>query len=579
MTIARRRLVPVLLAAMLVGLLPSTTWAASPIAGDDPSEACINDVTGGSFPIPEDWGQFVFPPGPGYHCWIGDNDSDPDGDSLTWSIVTPPAHGDLILDGPTGLTLYTPDPEYSTLPGDQPGGTWVSDSFVYGVSDGTDFDTATFRFWLAPFNDPPTFNPGGDVTVDEDSGPFSAAWATAVTPGPAPSEADQTVTFQIVVSEPDLFAVPPAIGPDGTLTFTPALDQYGVAQVTVRAHDDGGLESYYGVDPPDPPDDTSDPVMFQIAVGSVNDAPIAVADSATVPVGPAIAIPVLGNDTDADDDPLQITDASGATKGVVAITGGGTALTYDPDDDALGIDAFTYTVADGHGGTDSAAVTVTLGDVTPPTITSITEGLPGQTVGTSTVRARIKWAGQDEGSGVNNYHLQVSVNDGAFATVVLSNPTATWVDRALTTGATYRFRVRAKDRQGNTSAFTAWPAITPTRLQEATSLASYTGTWSTALHRAALNGRTRYAWSSSRKVAVRFIGRDVGWVATRMSGSGRADVRIDGVLVGTVQLDRSATAFRQLVVGQHLDAFGWHTIEIRPRGDGRVDLDALVILR
>ena len=71
----------------------------------------------------------------------------------------------------------------------------------------------------------------------------------------------------------------------------------------------------------------------------------------------------------------------------------------------------------------------------------------------------------------------------------------------------------------------------------------------------------------------------MGWVATRTTSSGRAEVRIDGVLVGTVQLDRASTAYRQLVLGWHLSTMDWHTIEIRPLGDGRVDLDAIVILR
>jgi hypothetical protein len=486
----RRRLAPLLLAASLSAAFPPTAWAAVPIAEDDPSPACESGSFGGSFPIPEDRGQFVFPPGPGYHCWIGDNDTDPDGDPLTWSIVTPPEHGDLVLDGPTGLTAYTPDPDYSTNPGNEPGGSWISDSYVYQVSDGTGTDSATFRFWIAPFNDPPTFTAGSDVTVLEGSGPYSAPWATSISPGPAPSEATQGVTFDVLdVDEPALFEVMPAIAPNGTLTFTPASGRSGVAAVTVRATDDGGLESYSGVTPTDPPDDTSDPVTFAIEVS-----------------------------------PRPV-------------------------------------------------------DTTDPTITATSESLIGQMVGTPTVRTRVAWTGIDAESGINNYHLQVSVNGGTYSTVALTSPTATSAVRSLATGATYRFRVRAKDRAGNVSPFTYWPTMTPTRLQEGTSLAAYTGPWLTAYHPGALNGKTRYTSSASRRVLVRFIGRDVGWVATRTTASGHAEVRIDGASVGIVQLDRATTSYRQLVLGRDLAAGGWHTIEIRPLGDGRVDLDALVILR
>jgi VCBS repeat-containing protein len=913
---------PIVLAAMLVASLPANASAAAPIAGDDPSTGCGNlEQFGNSWPIPEDSGQVGFIPG--MACAITANDSDPDGDPLTYSLVTPPAHGDLILDA-NGVVAYTPDPDYSTHPGSDPGGTWVSDSYVYQVSDGTETDTATHRFWIAPANDPPTFTYDTSccsVWAWEDNGAYSALWASNISAGPGPSEADQTVTFETSVSiqegDLDLFAVPPAITSDGTLTFTPAPDRVGRAKVTVAAHDDGGLENHlggpnpsddtsesvwfgisifavddppvahddpnticpdaaaaggsflipedggpiplsdpscgplvndtdvdtqhsalswelleppahgtltkvgnhamtfepdadYGTrpgdvsggtwvsdsftyrafdgesysdpatarywiaeinDPPSftpgadvvvaedsapygagwasaispgppseswqsvafevtdvtvagggtlftvppaiaadgrltfttaagasgvaqvtvlatddgglddhgietlvqPPDDTSEPVTFQItvsgandapianddartvtedqaatalsvrsndsdpdgdvltitAVGNppkgtasivsndiryipdantwgidtfnytvsdghggtdtatvtinvtpVNDAPVAVNDVASVMDGPAVAIPVLANDKDVDGDPLRISGATGGTRGTVAITGGGTGLTYDPNPLASGSDTFTYTIHDGHGRTDTATVTVSLSrDAVPPTITATTESLPGQTIGATTFRAKVSWAAADLGAGINNYHLQVSVNGGSYSTIALPSPTATSVERTLTIGSNYRFRVRAKDRSGNVSAFTSWPTLTPTRLQEGTSLATYTGSWTLATHPSASNGKTRYTSSAARKVVVRFIGRDVGWVATRTTSSGRAEVRVDGVLVGTVQLDRATTAYRQLVLGRHLSTSGWHAIEIRPLGDGRVDLDALVILR
>ena len=218
-------------------------------------------------------------------------------------------------------------------------------------------------------------------------------------------------------------------------------------------------------------------------------------------------------------------------------------------------------------------------DVAPPTITATTESLPGQTIGASTVKATVSWAAIDPGAGINNYHLQVSVNGGSYSTIALPSPSATSIERTLSIGSTYRFRVRAKDRAGNVSPFRSWPTLTPRILQEGTVLATYTGSWSVATHPSASNGKTRYTSLASRRVVVRFIGRDVGWVATRTTSSGRAEIRIDGALVGTVQLDRASTAYRQLVLGRSLSTLGWHTIDIRPLGDGRVDLDAIVTLR
>ena len=44
----------------------------------------------------------------------------------------------------------------------------------------------------------------------------------------------------------------------------------------------------------------------------------------------------------------------------MAITGGGTGLTYDPFTGYTGADSFTYTIDDGNGGTDTATVSITI---------------------------------------------------------------------------------------------------------------------------------------------------------------------------------------------------------------------------
>ena len=134
-----------------------------------------------------------------------------------------------------------------------------------GTADGGD-DTSppqTFTITIRPVNDPPSFTPGGNQTVLEDAGPQSVSgWATNISPGPA-NESTQTVSFLVSNDNNSLFASQPAIGANGTLTYTPAANANGTATVTVRAKDDGGTANGGN--------DTGPAKTFTITVTPVND--------------------------------------------------------------------------------------------------------------------------------------------------------------------------------------------------------------------------------------------------------------------------------------------------------------------
>lgn len=97
---------------------------------------------------------------------------------------------------------------------------------------------------VRPVNDAPSFTAGPDPTAVSGSGPHAVpGWATGFVAGPA-NEAGQPVLAYEVVSNtaPELFAVAPAVAPNGTLTFTPVagLGQTRTATVGVRVRDNGG---------------------------------------------------------------------------------------------------------------------------------------------------------------------------------------------------------------------------------------------------------------------------------------------------------------------------------------------------
>jgi RHS repeat-associated protein len=88
----------------------------------------------------------------------------------------------------------------------------------------------------------------------------------------------------------------------------------------------------------------------------VNRPPVAVDDSALTAAGTPITITVLGNDSDPDGDPISITATTQGTNG--SATYDTASVTYTPNAGFHGIDAFSYTISDGRGGTATATVTV-----------------------------------------------------------------------------------------------------------------------------------------------------------------------------------------------------------------------------
>ena len=79
-----------------------------------------------------------------------------------------------------------------------------------------------------------------------------------------------------------------------------------------------------------------DSATVSVTVTCVDDPPTAVNDSATVVEDSgAAARDVLANDLNADGGPITIASASDPANGTVAVTGGGTGLTYQPDAELL----------------------------------------------------------------------------------------------------------------------------------------------------------------------------------------------------------------------------------------------------
>ena len=255
--------------------------------------------------------------------------------AYTYEITTEDIDGDLVTVSATGLPSWLTLTD-NTLSGTPTEGEIGSEITITATDDGDGTLTATqtFTIVVTPVNDAPTIT------------------STAVTE----ATEDVAYTYEITTEDidGDLVTVSATGLPswltltDNTLSGTPTEGETG-SEITITATDDGegALTATQ---------------IFTIVVNPVNDAPVAVADTATV-LEDALttSIDVIANDTDVDsDDILLLTAVSTSETGTVAINEDGVSVDYTPAVDFNGTEVVTYTVSDGTLTDETGTLTVTV---------------------------------------------------------------------------------------------------------------------------------------------------------------------------------------------------------------------------
>ena len=220
----------------------------------------------------------------------------------------------------------------------------------------------------------------------------------------------------------------------GNVTFTPSPNFFGTTSFTYTISDGNG---------------GTDTATIIVAVSPVNDPPDAVNDALGVAEDSgATALPVLANDSILPDvgETLAVISVTQPANGTAAVGPNGGSVTFTPAANFVGTTSFSYTIADGNGGTDLATATVTVSPGNdPPTAVddsrTVAEDSPPTTID---VLANDSFA-PDVGETLS----LVSTTQPANGTVVITGTTLTFEPATSFTGVT-TFDYTISDGNGGT---------------------------------------------------------------------------------------------------------------------------------
>ncbi|HEU0099254.1 MAG TPA: Ig-like domain-containing protein [Allosphingosinicella sp.] len=286
------------------------------------------------------------------------NDTDVDGEAL--SVAAPGTYV-----GTYGTLTIAADGSYTYTPGAAAQGLDVGetaqDVFTYTASDGTAADAANLTITVTGLNDAPVAN--DDTGATDENTPVS---------GNVLANDTDVDGETLTVTNPATF-----IGAYGTLvlaangsyTYTPGAG----AQALTNGQVVNDVFTYIASD-----GTVADTATLTITVTGLSGVPDAVDDTAATSENSSVSGNVLANDTDAENDPLTVSNPGTYTGayGTLTLNADG-SYTYAPNAAANGLaagesaqDVFSYTATDG-GASDTANLTVTVNGLNDaPTIDS-----------------------------------------------------------------------------------------------------------------------------------------------------------------------------------------------------------------
>ena len=257
--------------------------------------------------------------------------SDAESETLTWSISTAASNGTAAVSG-TGTSKaisYTPTTDWNG-----------TDTFTVTVTDASGAtDSLDVQVVVEAVNDAPVAT-AQTVAATED---------TSIAITLAGSDIDGTIASYAVVTSPTKGILS---GTAPNLTFTPTANLNGSDSFTFTVTDNNGV--------------ISAPATVTLNIASVNDLPVATAQSVSTLRNVALSITLAATDVDGTVTSYAYNQPSHGT-----VTGTGPNVTYTPTSGYVGPDSFQFYATDNLGGEGfPATVTVTVTPNAVPIATS-----------------------------------------------------------------------------------------------------------------------------------------------------------------------------------------------------------------
>jgi len=257
--------------------------------------------------------------------------TDVDSATVTYSILSGNDNGYFAIDPVTGAISLTAAGAAAFVNDYEAGAN--AHALVVGANDGTVTTNIPVTLNEQNINDAPTA-PDYNKTANED---------TPVSGQVTGSDVDGDTLTYTKGSDPAHGTV--TVNADGTYTYTPGANFNGTDSFTVTVSDGRGGTTTSTVN---------------VTIDPVNDAPTVPNYTKTTNEDTPVTGQVVG--TDVDGDTLTYTKGTDPSHGTVTVNADGT-YTYVPGANFNGTDSFTVTVSDGHGGTTTSTVNVTIDPV------------------------------------------------------------------------------------------------------------------------------------------------------------------------------------------------------------------------